>query len=91
MSASLLGDGKKSFLDSLSQWLSSGHRDTTKVGLITVVWFSSSLASLPDSESQLSAFAVLISKLKENLENSEWAEHKILAVTSLLNFSKIPG
>ncbi|KAJ0469943.1 putative U box domain, armadillo-like helical, Zinc finger, RING/FYVE/PHD-type [Helianthus annuus] len=90
MSTSLVSDGKKSFLDSFSQCLSCGHREMTKVCLITMVWFSSSLASLPESEFQLSAFSVLISKLKENLENSAWVEHKILAATSLLNFTKIP-
>ncbi|XP_076895265.1 putative E3 ubiquitin-protein ligase LIN [Bidens hawaiensis] len=89
LSTSLVSDGKKSFLDSVSQWLSCGHREMTKVGLMTMVWFSSSLAALPDYEFELSAFSVLISKLKENLENSEWVEHKILAATSLLNFSKI--
>ncbi|KAI3793713.1 hypothetical protein L1987_36334 [Smallanthus sonchifolius] len=90
LSTSLVSDGKKSFLDSVSEWLSCGYREMKKVGLTTMVWFSSSLASLPDSEFPLSAFSVLISKLKENLENSEWVEHKILAATSLLNFSKIP-
>ncbi|KVI09418.1 Armadillo-like helical [Cynara cardunculus var. scolymus] len=90
LSASLLGDGKKSFLDSLSQCLSSGHQDMTMAGLTTVAWFSSSLVSLPGSESQLSSFSVLIPKLKEHLKNSEWLEHKILAAMSLLNFSKIP-
>ncbi|KAK9061499.1 hypothetical protein SSX86_018681 [Deinandra increscens subsp. villosa] len=90
LSASLVTDGKKSFLDSISQCLSCGYREMTKISLTTMVWFSSSLASVPDSEFQLPAFSVLISKLKENLENSEWIEHKILAATSLLNFSKIP-
>ncbi|KAI7746232.1 hypothetical protein M8C21_017697 [Ambrosia artemisiifolia] len=90
LSSSLVSDGKTSFLDSFSQCLSCGHPEMTKVGLITTVWFSSSLASLPESEFQPSAFSVLISQLKETLENSEWVEHKILAATSLLNLSKIP-
>lgn len=87
LSESLIGDGKKLFLESLSQGLSCGHREMMKVGLTTVVWLSCSL----DSEAKLSAFSVLISKLKETLENSEWVEHKVLAAASLLNFSKIPG
>ncbi|XP_042755317.1 putative E3 ubiquitin-protein ligase LIN isoform X1 [Lactuca sativa] len=86
LSESLIGDGKKLFLESLSQGLSCGHREMMKVGLTTVVWLSCSL----DSEAKLSAFSVLISKLKETLENSEWVEHKVLAAASLLNFSKIP-
>ncbi|KAJ9540507.1 hypothetical protein OSB04_027013 [Centaurea solstitialis] len=90
LSASLLGDGKKSFLDSLSQCLSSGHQDMTKAGLTTVAWFSSSLVSLPSSESHLSSISALTSKLKEHLKDSEWVEHQILAAVSLLNFSKIP-
>ncbi|GJR41921.1 putative E3 ubiquitin-protein ligase LIN isoform X1 [Tanacetum coccineum] len=90
LSMSLLGEGKKSFLDSLSKCLSCGHRDMIQAGLTTVVWLSSSLALLPESEYQLSAFSVLISKLKENVVSSEWVEHKILAATSLLNFSRIP-
>ncbi|XP_076897430.1 putative E3 ubiquitin-protein ligase LIN [Bidens hawaiensis] len=89
LSTSLVSDGKKSFLDSVSQWLSCGHREMTKVSLTTMVWFSSSIALLPEFEFQLSAFSVLISKLKDNLENSEWIEHKILAAASLLSFSKI--
>lgn len=90
LSESLIGDGKKSFLESLSKGLSCGHRDMVKAGLTTVVWLSSALSSLPDSEANVSAFSILINKLKENLENSEWLEHKVLAASSLLNFSKIP-
>ena len=91
LSMSLLGEGKKSILDSLSKCLSCGHRDMMQAGLTTVVWSSSSLALLPESEYQLSAFSVLITKLKEKVINSEWVEHKILAATSLLNFSRNPG
>lgn len=91
LSTSLVSDGKKSFLESISRCLSCEYHEMTKVCLITMVWFSFSLASLPDSELPLSDFSVLISKLKENLENSESLEQKILAATSLLNFSKIAG
>ncbi|KAD7479749.1 hypothetical protein E3N88_02885 [Mikania micrantha] len=90
LSTSLVSDGKKSFLDSISQCLSCGYCEMIKVCLVTMAWFGSSLVSLPDYELQLPAFSILISKLKENLENSEWVEHKILAATCLLNFSKIP-
>ncbi|KAK1409879.1 hypothetical protein QVD17_36408 [Tagetes erecta] len=90
LSTSLVSDGTKSFVESISQCLSCGYFEMKQVCLTTMVWFSSLFASLPDSELPLSAFSVLISTLKDNLENSEWVEHKILAVTSLLNFSKIP-
>ena len=91
LTESLIGDGKKSFLESISQGLTCGDREMIKVGLITVVWFSSSLALLPDSEAKLSAFTVLMGKLKETLEDSEWVDHKVLAALCLLNFSKFPG
>lgn len=90
LSASLLGDGKKSFLDSLSRCLNSRHRDTRRVCLTTMAWLSSALASLPDSQFQLSAFSIVINQLKENLNDGERVEHRILATMSLLNFSKIP-
>ncbi|KAL4576873.1 hypothetical protein LXL04_012973 [Taraxacum kok-saghyz] len=90
LTESLIGDGKKSFLESISQGLTCGDREMIKVGLITVVWFSSSLALLPDSEAKLSAFTVLMGKLKETLEYSEWVDHKVLAALCLLNFSKFP-
>ncbi|CAK9147263.1 unnamed protein product [Ilex paraguariensis] len=91
LSASLLGDGKKSFLEMLSRCLGSGKVDVVRVCLTTVAWLSSTLPSFPDAEFQLSAFSALISRLKQILENGERIEHKILASMSLLNFSKIPG
>lgn len=59
--------------------------------LTTVAWLSSALASLPETEFQLSAFSALNSRLKEILENDELVVHRILANLSLLNFSNIPG
>lgn len=92
LSASLLGDGKKSFLEAVSTCLGSGNLEMVRVCLITVAWLSSALASLPDAdEFHLSSFSALISPLKECLENGERVEHRILASMSLLNFSKIPG
>ncbi|GMP91981.1 hypothetical protein CsSME_00042416 [Camellia sinensis var. sinensis] len=90
LSASLIGDGKKSFLESISKCLGSGSLDLVRVCLTTVAWLSSALASLSDAEFQLPAFSALISQLKERLENGDLVEHKILASMCLLNFSKIP-
>ncbi|WCJ32413.1 U-box domain-containing protein 24 [Euphorbia peplus] len=90
LSTSLLNDGKRSFLDAISKCLSSGNSDLVKASLITVTWLSCALSSLSHSEMHLSAFSVLISGLKESLENSEQIEHKVLASMSLLNFTKIP-
>ncbi|KAK4419495.1 putative E3 ubiquitin-protein ligase LIN [Sesamum alatum] len=90
LSPSLLGDGKKSFLGSISKCLSLGNSDLVRACLITVAWLSSSLASLPDTEFQLLAFSALFSPLKQCLEHGELVEHRILASLSLLNFSTIP-
>ncbi|KAA8528137.1 hypothetical protein F0562_035612 [Nyssa sinensis] len=90
LTASLLGNGKKSFLDTISNCLGSGNLDLVRVCLTTVAWLSHALASLSDADFQLSAFSALISQLKESLENGERVEHKILASMSLLNFSKMP-
>ncbi|KAF8395916.1 hypothetical protein HHK36_019871 [Tetracentron sinense] len=89
LATSLLGNGKKSFLETISKCLRSENSDLVKVCLITVAWLSRALASLSDGEFQLSAFSALIPRLKESLENGERVEHKVLASMSLLNFSKI--
>lgn len=91
LTVTLLGNGKKSILETLSKCLGSEHLDLVRMCLITAEWMSRALSSLSDSEFQLSAFSSLIPPLKENLKNSEHVEHKILASTSLLNFSKISG
>lgn len=91
LSASLAGDGKKSFLDTISKCLSLGNLDLVRVCLTTVAWLSSSLASFPDTEFQLCAFSALITPLKNCLEYGELVEQKILASLALLNFSIIPG
>ncbi|CAI0440622.1 unnamed protein product [Linum tenue] len=91
LSALLLSNGKKSFLDSISQCLNSGGKaDLVTVCLSTIVWLSCALSSESDAEFQLPAFSALISGLKDNLENGELDEHKVLASMSLLNFSRIP-
>ncbi|KAK1586954.1 hypothetical protein Q3G72_007973 [Acer saccharum] len=90
VSASLLGNGKRSFLKTISKILVSGDRELVRVCLTTVAWLSCALSSIPDAEFQLRAFSALISVLKESLKNSEQLLHKILASMSLLNFSKIP-
>ncbi|XP_047327853.1 uncharacterized protein LOC124931438 isoform X2 [Impatiens glandulifera] len=91
VSASLIGYGEKSFLDSISKCLASRIRDLVRVCLITVAWWSSALDSCSNIEYQLSAFSALISPLKECLENGHCLEIKIIASMCLLNFSKIPG
>ncbi|KAK3205038.1 hypothetical protein Dsin_019084 [Dipteronia sinensis] len=90
VSASLLGNGNRSFLKTISKILVSGDRELVRVCLTTVAWLSRALSSIPDAEFQLRAFSALISVLKERLKNSEQLLHKILASMSLLNFSKIP-
>ncbi|KAI9196691.1 hypothetical protein LWI28_026132 [Acer negundo] len=90
VSASLLGNGKRSFLKTISKILVSGDRELVRVCLTTVAWLSHALSSIPDAELQLRAFSALISVLKESLKNREQLLHKILASMSLLNFSKIP-
>ncbi|KZV56443.1 hypothetical protein F511_08341 [Dorcoceras hygrometricum] len=90
LSASLLEDGNKPFLETVSKCLSLGNSDLVRVCLVTIAWLSSSLVSLPDTEFQLYAFSVLISPLKKCMEHGELVEHKILASLCLLNFSKFP-
>ncbi|KAL2238655.1 UNVERIFIED_CONTAM: putative E3 ubiquitin-protein ligase LIN [Sesamum indicum] len=90
LSPSLLGDGKKSFLETVSKCLRLGNSDLVRVCLTTVAWLSSSLASLPDTEFQLLAFSALFPPLKQCLEHGKLVEHRILASLSLLNFSTIP-
>lgn len=91
LSTSLLGNGKRSFLEAISRCLESENLDLIRVCLTTVAWLSSSLSSVSDSELQIPAFSVLIPRLKESLENGQQIEHKILASSSLLSFSKISG
>lgn len=93
LSVSLIGDGKRSFLDTISKCLSLGNSDLMRVCLTTVAWLSSSVASLSvtGTELQLYAFSALISPLKHCLDHGELLEHRILASFSLLNFSNIPG
>ncbi|XP_044507006.1 putative E3 ubiquitin-protein ligase LIN isoform X2 [Mangifera indica] len=90
LSASLLGNGKKSFLDTISKCLGSGNLNLIRVCLITVTWLSNALSLQSDTEFQLSAFSALICQLKEILEHGEQLQLKVLASMSLLNFSKIP-
>nr|GEU85572.1 putative E3 ubiquitin-protein ligase LIN-1 [Tanacetum cinerariifolium] len=90
ISASLLGDRKKSFLYSIFRCLKSGDRDITRVCLTTMAWLSFTLASLHSCDSRVSLFSVVINQLKENLKDGESLEHRILAAMSLLHFSKIP-
>ncbi|KAK3042266.1 hypothetical protein RJ639_001861 [Escallonia herrerae] len=82
LSASLVGDGKNSFLESVSKCLGSDNSDLVRVCLTTVAWLSSALALLSDAQFQMSAFSALISRLKESLEYGQRVEHKILASMS---------
>ncbi|XP_016451422.1 putative E3 ubiquitin-protein ligase LIN-1 isoform X1 [Nicotiana tabacum] len=88
-SALLIGSGKKSFVEALSKCLGSGNSELVRICLTTVAWLSSALASLTDSEFELSAFLAIISQLIECLQHGDLVEHKVLASMSLLNFSKI--
>ncbi|XP_037491027.1 putative E3 ubiquitin-protein ligase LIN-1 isoform X2 [Jatropha curcas] len=83
LSTSLIGNGKRSFLVTMSKCLAAGNLDLVKTCLTTIAWLSSALS---DAEYHISAFSALISRLKENLENGERIEHKVLASMSLLNF-----
>ncbi|PIA53158.1 hypothetical protein AQUCO_00900038v1 [Aquilegia coerulea] len=89
LAASLLGNGKKSFLEIVSRCLGSGDSTLVRTCLITVAWLSQALSVLPDAEFQLSAFSVLIPRLKESLESGSQVEHRVLASMTLLNFSRI--
>lgn len=91
LTVTLLGNGKKSFLETLSKCLGSENLDLMRVCLITAEWLSRALSSLSGSEFQLTAFSSLIFPLKERLKNGEQVEQKILASVSMLNFSKISG
>lgn len=88
-SALLIVSGKKSFVEALSKCLGSGNSEMVRICLTTVAWLSSALASLNDSEFELSAFLALITQLIECLQHGDLIEHKVLASMSLLNFSKI--
>ncbi|KAK6802365.1 hypothetical protein RDI58_000145 [Solanum bulbocastanum] len=88
-SALLIGSGKKSFVEALSKCLGSGNSEMVRICLTTVAWLSSALASLNDSEFELSAFLAIITQLIECLQHGDLIEHKVLASMCLLNFSKI--
>ncbi|KAF4359178.1 hypothetical protein F8388_005287 [Cannabis sativa] len=95
MCTSLVGNGRRSFLEGISKCVvrSKDMEELVlvRVCLITVTWLSFSLSSsISNSELQISAFSLLISILKQTLENGLKIEHKILASSSLLSFTKIP-
>ncbi|KAJ4840394.1 hypothetical protein Tsubulata_002040, partial [Turnera subulata] len=90
IAASLLGGGKKIFLEEISKCLGSEHSGLVSACLTTIAWLSRALPWLSCAGLQLSAFSALISGLKDRLENGELIHHKVLASVSLLNFSKIP-
>nr|XP_019702422.2 putative E3 ubiquitin-protein ligase LIN-2 [Elaeis guineensis] len=85
----LLHSGKRSFLETLSKCLGYGNPELVRACLATVAWLSHVLLSLPAAGHQLSAFAALIPRLKESIENYEQIEHRVLASIALFNFSKI--
>ncbi|XP_059278448.1 uncharacterized protein LOC132032759 isoform X2 [Lycium ferocissimum] len=88
-SALLIGSGKKSFVEALSKCLGSGNLEMVRICLTTVAWLSSAVASMNDSEFEISAFLAIINQLIECLQHGDLVEHKVLASMSLLNFSKI--
>ncbi|KAK9122655.1 hypothetical protein Sjap_012257 [Stephania japonica] len=91
LAASLLGNGKKSFLETTAKCLNSRYSKLMRTCLITVAWISQALALLTDAEFQLSAFSALIPCLKETLENGRQIEDRVIACMTLLNFSQISG
>ncbi|KAM6598168.1 hypothetical protein CsatA_008692 [Cannabis sativa] len=96
MCTSLVGNGRRSFLEGISKCVvrSKDMEELVlvRVCLITVTWLSFSLSSsISNSELQISAFSLLISILKQTLENGLKIEHKILASSSLFSFTKIPA
>lgn len=91
LSAALVGSGKRSFLEAISNGLGSGNSDLVTACLTTVAWLTDVLSSPTNAEFQLLTFGTLISRLKQILENGAQVENKVLASISLLNFSKISG
>ncbi|RZC83173.1 hypothetical protein C5167_045959 [Papaver somniferum] len=85
----LLGNGNKSFLEIISKCLGSKNLYLVRTCLITVTWMSHALGLLPDIDFHLAAFSALLPQLKQILLNDGSIEHKVLASTSLLNFTKI--
>ncbi|XP_058098231.1 putative E3 ubiquitin-protein ligase LIN-2 isoform X3 [Magnolia sinica] len=88
IAASLLHNGKMSFLETISKCLDSKSPDLVSVCLTMVAWISHALFALSNAELQLSVFSSLIPPLKESLKNAQ-IEHRVLASMSLLNFSKV--
>ncbi|KAJ7957435.1 RING-type E3 ubiquitin transferase [Quillaja saponaria] len=86
----LVGDEKRSFLETICRCLHSRNLDLVSVCLTTVAWLSSALSLLHDAGSHFITMSSLISPLKYILENDENVEHKMLASLSLLNFSNLP-
>ncbi|KAF9597997.1 hypothetical protein IFM89_023512 [Coptis chinensis] len=89
LAASLLGNGRKSFLEIISKCLGCEDSSLVRTCLVTVAWMSRALTKMSDAEFQLSAFTALIPRLKEILENGDQVEHRVLASLALLNFSRI--
>ncbi|KAG9442503.1 hypothetical protein H6P81_018357 [Aristolochia fimbriata] len=88
MAVQLLGSGKKSFLEAISKCLSSQTPDLVRTCLTTVAWLSRALACRSETELQLSAFSLLVPRLKECLDNG-LIECRVLASMTLLHFSEL--
>ncbi|RRT46266.1 hypothetical protein B296_00050187 [Ensete ventricosum] len=88
----LIGNGKKSFMETLSRCLVSGIQGLVRTSLVTAAWMSHALALLSASHQiPLAVFSDFIPQLKERLEEDDQIEHRILASMSLLNLSKVSG
>ncbi|KAK8683161.1 hypothetical protein V6N13_039228 [Hibiscus sabdariffa] len=87
--ASLVGSGKKSFLEAISKCLGLRNQDLVTACLTTVAWSTGVLPSPTDAELQ-QTLCTLISQLKQILKSGEQVKHNILASMSLLNLSKVP-
>lgn len=88
----LIGNGRKSFMKTLSRCLVSGIQGLVRTCLVTAAWMSHALVLLSASHQIPSAvFSDFIPQLKQRLEEDDQIEHRILASISLLNLSKVSG
>ncbi|CAL9206682.1 unnamed protein product [Musa hybrid cultivar] len=88
----LIGNGRKSFMETLSRCLVSGIQGLVRTCLVTAAWMSHALVLLSASHQiPLAVFSDFIPQLKQRLEEDDQIEHRILASVSLLNLSKVSG
>ncbi|KAG6508385.1 hypothetical protein ZIOFF_033759 [Zingiber officinale] len=85
----ILSDGNASFLGALSKCLDSGNQDLVRTSLVTLAWMSYAFESTSVSNrTRLAVLTAFIPQLKEQLEQNEETESRMLASITLQNFSK---